>query len=215
MKALQLKIHSETPEMRKIAKVVEALREGAVVLYPTDTGFSLGCELSNKEAITRIRRIRQISLNKSLTFLCRSLSNLAEFAKVSNQAYKTIRGLIPGPYTFILPASRQVPKFAQNPKRKTAGIRVPDNTLAQLLLKELDQPMISITAKRGDEPYIDDPDELVEAFLPMVDVAVSSDSYDFAGESTIIDMTDDVFTIRREGAGMDKVYEYVKIEEEV
>jgi tRNA threonylcarbamoyl adenosine modification protein (Sua5/YciO/YrdC/YwlC family) len=201
--------------MRKIAKVVDALRDGAVVLYPTDTGFSLGCELSNKDAITRIRRIRQISLNKSLTFLCRSLSNLAEFAKVSNHAYKTIRGLIPGPYTFILPASREVPKFAQNPKRKTAGIRVPDNVLAQLLLKELDQPMISITAKRGDEPYIDDPEELVDAFLPLVDVAVSSDTYYFKGESTIIDMTEDVFTIRREGAGMHKVLEFVKIEEEV
>ncbi|MFP4529064.1 MAG: L-threonylcarbamoyladenylate synthase [Candidatus Kapaibacterium sp.] len=213
MSALHLTIHSETPEMRKIAKVTEALREGAVILYPTDTGFALGCELSNKEAINRIRRIRDVNYNKSLTFLCRSLSNLAEFAKVSNKAYKTIRGLIPGPYTFILPASKEVPKYAQNPKRKTSGIRVPEHTLAQLLLKDLDRPIISITAKLPGQDYIQDPDELLEAFKNLVDVSVSSDRYDFSGESTIIDMTEDVFTIHREGAGMDKVEEFVKAEE--
>ena len=100
-----LNLHPQTPELRKIDKVVDALRQGAVILYPTDTGFTLGCALSNKEAIQRIRLIRRLPDSKSMTFLCSSLSNVAEFAKVSNIAYRTIKSLIPGPYTFILPAS--------------------------------------------------------------------------------------------------------------
>lgn len=215
MGALVLNIHSETPELRKIRKVVEELRNGAVILYPTDTGFTLGCELSNKEAIDRIRTIRKISLNKELTFLCRSLSNISEFAKVNNDAYRTIKTLIPGPYTFVLPASKHVPRFAQNPKRKTAGIRVPDSTLVQLLLKELDGPIISISAKREgfDEDSILDYDYYVDLFRSMVDVAVTSDTYDFQGRSTVIDMTESKFLIAREGAGIEKVAHLMEVEE--
>ncbi len=207
MGALRLNIHSQTPEMRKIRKVVEELKNGAVILYPTDTGFALGCELSNKDAINRIRTIRRISTKKELTFLCHSLSNIAEFAKVNDDAYKTIKTLIPGPYTFILPATKQVPAFAQNPKRKTTGIRVPENTISQLLLKQIDTPIISITAKLEDGTYIEEPEELLDVFSPLVDVAVSTDDYHFLGESTIIDMTDEEFVIVREGAGIEKVYE--------
>lgn len=213
MASLVLSIHSQTPEQRKIAKVVEALRDGAVIVYPTDTGFSLGCALSNKEAITKIRNIRRMPLEKSLTFLCDSLSNLSEFAKVENTAYRVINGLIPGPYTFILPASKNVPKFAQNPKRKTAGIRVPDNRLCKALLGELGSPIISITAKKGDDDYIENPDDLIEAFQPIVDIVVGSDSYNFKGNSTIIDMTGEEFSIKRKGAGLKKVQSFLDIEE--
>lgn len=211
MPALILSIHSQTPELRKIAKVVEALRDGAVILYPTDTGFSLGCELSNKDAIQRIRAIRRMPEDKLLTFLCGSLSNLSEFAKVSNTAYRTIKRLIPGPFTFILPASKNVPKFAQNPKRNTAGIRVPDNDLSQLLLKDAGQPIISISAKReSGEPFADY-DELVDTFAPLVDVAVRSDKYFFTGESTIIDMTADEYSIQRKGADYEKALDFIDI----
>lgn len=213
MAALQLNIHSKTPELAKIKKVGDALKEGAVILYPTDTGFSLGCELSNKNAIDRVRRIRRITRDKSLTFLCHSLSNVSEFAKVSNLAYKTIKALIPGPYTFILPASKLVPKFAQNPKRKTAGLRVPNNDLCRLLLIALDEPIISISAKREDGSHFDDYEELIRYHLPLVDVAVSSDEYSFEGESTIIDMTTDEFAIVREGAGFGKVMEFMEYAE--
>ncbi|MFH1051214.1 MAG: L-threonylcarbamoyladenylate synthase [bacterium] len=209
-----LTIHSETPEIRKIKMVADSLKDGSVILYPTDTGFSLGCELSNKTAISRLRAIRRLPDNKSLTFLCDSLSNIAEFAKVSNKAYKTIKGLIPGPYTFILPASKQVPKFAQNPKRKTSGIRVPDNALSQLLLKYVGQPIISISARMEDEDYIHDQNELVDFFGPKVDYAVRLDKYNFVGESTVIDMTTDEFTIKRHGAGIGKVLEFVDFEED-
>lgn len=208
MSALLLNIHYQTPELRKIRKVVEVLREGGVILYPTDTGFTLGCELSNKYAIQKLRSIRKMSPKQSLTFMTQSLSDLSEFARVSNPAYRVIRGLIPGPFTFILQASKLVPKLAQNPNRKTAGIRVPDNILTQLLLKELDAPIISISAKK-DGVYIDDPYDMVDAFKKIVDCAVYSDEYYFTGPSTIIDMTTDEFTILREGAAIELANEFI------
>lgn len=208
MSALLLNIHYQTPELRKIRKVVEVLREGGVILYPTDTGFTLGCELSNKYAIQKLRSIRKMSPKQSLTFMTQSLSDLSEFARVSNPAYRVIRGLIPGPFTFILQASKLVPKLAQNPNRKTAGIRVPDNILTQLLLKELDAPIISISAKK-DGVYIDDPYDMIDAFKKIVDCAVYSDEYYFTGPSTIIDMTTDEFTILREGAAIELANEFI------
>jgi tRNA threonylcarbamoyl adenosine modification protein (Sua5/YciO/YrdC/YwlC family) len=204
MAAEILTVHSKTPEILKINKVVEALKNGAVILHPTDTGFTLACQLSNKEAIARIRQIRNIPESKSMTFLCDSLSNISEFAKVNNTAYRTIKALIPGPYTFILPASKLVPKFAQDPKRKTAGIRVPMNNLAQILLKELGEPLISISAKNGDDTFLTN-DEVFEKYSKVVDIAIESDSYNFIGESTIIDMTNEEFEIIRQGAGMEKL----------
>jgi len=202
-------MHPETPELRKIKRVAEALKGGAVILFPVDTGFSLGCQLSNKEAIRKLRRIRRLSDKKALTFLCHSLSNIAEFAKVSNSAYRIIKGLIPGPYTFVMPASRQVPKFAQNPKRKTAGIRVPDNELAQLLLEAVGEPIISITAKKSDDQIFVDPEEVFDLLSREVDIAVRLEEYHFSGESTVVDMITDDFSIMREGAGIDEVLKFI------
>lgn len=207
-----LSIHPETPELRKVNMVVDALKNGAVILYPTDTGYALGCTLSNKESITRIRQMRNIPESKAMSFLCYSLSNVAEFAKVSNQAYKTLKRLIPGPYTFVLPASKNVPKFAQDPKRNTAGIRVPESDLARLILKTLEAPLISITAKRDDIDYADH-DLIFDYFSPQVDMAIRHDGFKFSGESTVIDMTTDDFKIMREGAGYDKALEYIYEEE--
>lgn len=208
MSAQILNIHQQTPEINKIEKVVSALRDGAVILYPTDTQFTLGCALSNKEAISRLRSIRQLPDSQSLTFLCDSLSNVSEFAKVTDEAYKLIKRLVPGPYTFILPASKLVPRFAQNPKRSTAGIRVPDNNLAQALLKSHGFPIISISAKLPEKD-IKSPDDIIDSFSKLVDIAVSSDNYNFVGESSIIDMTAGQFEILREGAGMNKLKEFI------
>lgn len=213
MASLFLSIHSKTPELRKIKRVVDALRQGAVILYPTDTGYTLGCQLSNKNAINKIRQIRKISTKKSLTFLCGSLSNIAEYAKVSNSAYRVINALIPGPFTFILPATKNVPKFASNPIRKTSGIRVPDNRLSRALFMELGEPLISITAKHGDDEYINDPEDLVHAFRNTVDLAVTTDQYNFTGESTVLNMTTDEFSLYRHGAGITKALEFVDIDE--
>ena len=210
MSALVLNIHYQTPEVNKIQKVVSALRDGAVILYPTDTQFTLGCSLSNKEGIERIRAIKGINENHAMTFLCDSLSNISEFAKVSDEAYKLIKRLIPGPYTFILPASKLVPKFAQNAKRSTAGLRVPDNNLSQILLKNMESPIIAISAKLPDKQPMNDPDDIIDSFSKLVDIAVSSDKYNFTGESTVLDMTSENFEIIREGAGMDKLRDFVK-----
>jgi tRNA threonylcarbamoyl adenosine modification protein (Sua5/YciO/YrdC/YwlC family) len=206
MASLTLEIHSTTPETYKISKTVAALREGAVALYPTDTGFALGCCLSQKSAITKIRQIRRLPSDKHLTFLCDSLSNIAEYAKVSNHAYRAIKRLIPGPFTFILPATKAVPHYAVDPKRKTTGIRVPDNRIALALLEELSTPIISITA-RSDEDEFDSPDEILSAFAPMVDVVVVPNEYSFTGESTVIDMTHDAFSLVRRGARLSDALE--------
>jgi len=209
MSAVNFNMHHETPENTKIKKVAKLIDEGAVILYPVDTGYALGCKLEHKEAISKLRRIRRLPDSQSLTFLCEDLSKISEFAKVTNDAYKTIKGLIPGPVTFILPASKLVPRFAQNPKRNTSGIRVPNNNLTDALLEELGKPIIAISAKvEGiDNPT---PEEVIENYKNLVDVVVISDVYEFTGESTIIDMTQDEFEIVREGAGLNEVKKFIK-----
>jgi len=210
MSALVLNIHYKTPEVNKISKVVQAIRDGAVILYPTDTQFALGCSLSNKDGIERIRAIKGMTENHAMTFLCDSLSNISEFAKINDEAYKLIKRLIPGPYTFILPASKQVPKFAQNAKRSTAGIRVPDHNLSQQLLKAMGTPLIGISARTKDQDVELSFDDIIAKFTKLVDVVVMSDEYHYVGESTILDLTGQEFTIQREGAGMEKLQEYVR-----
>jgi len=201
LNAIVYNIHSTSPEERKLAQVVEELRSGKVLLYPTDTGFTLGCQLSNKNAIRRIRQIRNLSEKHELTFICSSLSNISEYAKVNNKAYKFIKSLIPNAFTFILPASKMVPKYAQSPSKKTVGIRVPEAVIAQHLITMLDEPIISISAKIEGETYYYD-EEIIENYRNLVDLIIVSDSYNFKGESTIINMLDDNYEILREGAGI-------------
>ncbi len=199
-----LNIHSETPEMRKVKMAADALKDGAVILYPTDSGFSLGCDLSNKDAIDKIRLIRRLDKDHQLTFLCRDLANISEFAQVNNVAYRTIKSLIPGPYTFILPASKKVPHFAYNPKRSTAGIRVPNNQLVQLLLQDVGNPILAISAKLEGN-IAPTPEEIIDFFGKQVDLTVTSDNYNFEGDSSVIDMTQTDFEIIRRGAGAEKL----------
>jgi tRNA threonylcarbamoyl adenosine modification protein (Sua5/YciO/YrdC/YwlC family) len=207
-----LNIHSETPEMRKVKMAADALKDGAVILYPTDSGFSLGCDLSNKSAIDKIRLIRRLSKDHQLTFLCRDLANISEFAKVDNVAYRTIKALIPGPYTFILPASKNVPHFAYNPKRSTAGIRVPNNELVQLLLQEVGNPILAISAKNEDDT-LQTPEEIINFFGKQVDLTVTSDAYNFVGDSSVIDMTEPEFKVIRKAAGGEELDEMLYTEE--
>ncbi len=208
MAAETIKIHHKTPETNKLSKVADIIKNGGVILYPTDSGFALGCDISNKGAIERIRQIRNLPQSKSMTFLCDSLSNISEFAKVSNTAYRLLKALVPGPYTFILPASKLVPKFAQDPKKLTAGIRVPENEISRLLIKELGHPIISISAKADDDEHTQ-PDEIIQKYVKLVDLVVSLDEYSFTGESTVIDMTTDEFSIIREGAGLEEVNKHI------
>lgn len=140
--AVIYQLHPVTPQAYQVAQIRAALQAGAVILYPTDTVYAIGCDLNAKSAISRVRQIKQIANDKPLTFLCSSLSNISTYAQVSDPAYRLIRHLIPGPYTFLLPATKLVPKLVMNPKRKTTGIRVPDHPICQALLKSLGNPII-------------------------------------------------------------------------
>ncbi len=133
--AILYDLHPQNPQPRRIEEICDALRKGAIMLYPTDTVYAIGCDLNNKSAVQRVRQLKQLSNDKPLTFLCSSLSNISEYAGVTDEAYRIMKRLIPGPYTFLLPAAKSVPKLVMSPKRKTTGIRVPDHPICQFIYK--------------------------------------------------------------------------------
>jgi tRNA threonylcarbamoyl adenosine modification protein (Sua5/YciO/YrdC/YwlC family) len=203
-------VHPQTPQIRRIDEIVAALRNGAVMLYPTDTVYAIGCDLNSKTAIDRVRQIKRMSNDKPLTFLCQSLSNISEYAIVSDPAYRLMKHLIPGTYTFILPATKLVPKLVQDPKRKTTGIRVPKHILCQALLENLGNPVISASAHIQDEDG-DEPTEGVEKAVlfdrldKLVDIIIDDGSEPGMEGSTILDMTTDPPESLREGLGWSEV----------
>jgi tRNA threonylcarbamoyl adenosine modification protein (Sua5/YciO/YrdC/YwlC family) len=203
-------VHQQTPQIRRIDEIVAALKNGAVMLYPTDTVYAIGCDLNSKTAVDRVRKIKQMSNDKPLTFLCQSLSNISEYAIVSDPAYRLMKHLIPGTYTFILPATKLVPKLVQDPKRKTTGIRVPKHTMCQVLLETLGNPVISASAhiqdEDGDEP-IDGVEKAVlfDRLDKLVDIIIDDGSEPSMESSTILDMTIDPPEVIREGLGWSEV----------
>ena len=214
------RLHPDSPQQRTIAQIVSALRDGAIMLYPTDTVYAIGCDLMSKSAIEKVRRLKQMSNDKPLTFLCSSLSNIAEYAIVSNANYRTMKSLVPGPFTFILPATKLVPKLVLNPKRKTTGIRVPNHGVSQTIIELLGNPIISTSANLTEDD-LDDEDfnvqikngkqrnvydlpkeELFDRFSKLVDLIVDDGSDHTSGVSTILDLTDDLHPqILRQGLG--------------
>lgn len=211
--AQTLHLHSKNPQPERVDTVVGALRDGAVLLYPTDTVWAIGCDLNSKSAIERVRRLKQLANDKPLTFLCPSLSNIAAYANVSDRAYRLMRHLIPGPFTFLLPATKLVPRLVLNPKRKTTGIRVPNHTLCQALLVGLGNPLISTSAhlSDGSEPELE---VEFEGLDRLVDVIVrTEDSPDIfvssAHVSTVIDLTADEPVIVRQGLGWERVMSFL------
>ena len=207
-------IHPKNPQLRELDAIRSALRQGAVMLYPTDTVYAIGCDLTAKSAIKRVRQLKQISNDKPLTFLCSSLSNVASFARVSDPAYRIIKHLIPGPYTFLLPATKSVPRLVMNPKRRTTGIRVPDSPLCLALIEALGNPVISTSAlsfiRNSTE---DDTEALSKADLfdrmdKQVDVIVDSDSELRYQVSTILDLTGSEPQVVRQGRGWQAAVEW-------
>lgn len=199
-------VHPETPQIRRIEEIRNALQDGAVMLYPTDTVYAIGCDLNVKSAVERVRRLKQLSNDKPLTFLCSSLSNIAEYALVSDSAYRLMKSLIPGPYTFLLPATKLVPRLVMSPKRKTSGIRVPDHAVCQALLKALGNPVISTSAHLADEegkiPTIGlERAKLFDEFDGLVDIIVDDGSEPGTQVSTIVDMTGEEPVMVRKGLG--------------
>jgi tRNA threonylcarbamoyl adenosine modification protein (Sua5/YciO/YrdC/YwlC family) len=203
-------IHPQTPQIRKIDEIVAALKNGAVMLYPTDTVYAIGCDINSKTAVDRVRQIKRLSNDKPLTFLCQSLSNISEYAVVTDPAYRLMKHLIPGTYTFILPATKLVPKLVQDPKRKTTGIRVPKQNLCQILLENLGNPIVSasahIQAEDGFEPTVAvEKVRLFDRLEKLVDIIIDDGSEPGMEGSTILDMTIDPPVVIREGLGWSEV----------
>ncbi len=207
-------LHPESPQSFKIEKIRKQLQSGAVMLYATDTVYAIGCDLQSKHGIQRVRQLKKISNDKPLTFLCPSLSNIAQYAYVSDPAYRTMRHLVPGPYTFILPATKLVPKLVMNPKRKTTGIRVPDHAVCQALLQSLGNPIISTSAHVDgmQETYLSRY-ELFDALEKQVDLIIDSEAEPSYLTSTILDMTADEPVILRKGLGFEAVEAFPLMDE--
>ncbi len=201
------KLHPNNPQSRKMEAIAAALRQGAVALYPTDTVYAIGCDLNHKGAVQRVRQIKQLANEKPLTFLCASLSNIADYAVVSDSAYRLIRRLIPGPFTFLLPATRQVPRLVMSPKRRTTGIRVPDHAICLSLVETLQNPVISTSAltllpasdskRSGDKPV--DKMVMFDSLEKLVDIIVDDEQPLSYEVSTILDMEGDQPLVVRQG----------------
>jgi tRNA threonylcarbamoyl adenosine modification protein (Sua5/YciO/YrdC/YwlC family) len=195
-------IHPDNPQVRLIKQACELIHKGAVVVYPTDSGYSIGCHMNDKEAIEQICRIREIGKDHNFTLMCRDMSELSEYARVDNSAFRMIKNNTPGPYTFILKATKEVPKRLQNPKRKTIGIRVPDNKIALALLEELGEPLMSATLILPGEIVAEsDPDEIRDKLeRHHVGLIIHGGSI---GEqpTTVIDLSEGDVTIIRQGSG--------------
>ncbi|HIK56928.1 MAG TPA: threonylcarbamoyl-AMP synthase [Synechococcales cyanobacterium M55_K2018_004] len=205
--ALVYHLHPQTPQMRKIEQIRDALRQGAVMLYPTDTVYAIGCDLNVKSAVERVRRIKQISNDKPLTFLCSSLSNIASYASVNDANYRLIKRLIPGPYTFLLPATKLVPRLVMEPKRRTTGIRVPDHAISQALLTALGNPIISTsatTAVQQPDAYFSKND-LFDHLEKLVDIVIDDDLPIQFEVSTVLDLTREEPVAVRRGLGWEMV----------
>ncbi|PZO42326.1 MAG: threonylcarbamoyl-AMP synthase [Pseudanabaena frigida] len=217
--ATTYRLHPDNPQARTIAQIVSALRDGAIMLYPTDTVYAIGCDLMSKSAVERVRKLKQMSNDKPLTFLCSSLSNIAEYAIVSNANYRTMKSLVPGPFTFILPATKLVPKLVLNPKRKTTGIRVPNHAVSQAIIEVLANPIISTSANLQEDDLNEEDFsnqinskqrnvcdlpkiELFDYFSKLVDFIVDDGSDHSSEVSTILDLTDDLNPqVLRQGLG--------------
>ena len=214
--AILHELHPHNPQPRTIEQIVAELKKGAVMLYPTDTVYAIGCDLSVKSAVEKVRRIKQMSNDKPLTFLCSSLSNISQYATVSDRAYRIMKHLIPGPYTFLLPASKQVPKLVMSPKRKTTGIRVPDNVLCQALLESLGNPVISTSAHIRDEdgeyPTVNvEKAYLFDALENQVDIIIDNGIDPGFNVSTILNFATDEPEVIRQGLGWQEVENWLNV----
>ena len=202
MPAEFLKLYPQNPDPRRVEHIVRALRNGAVIIYPTDTVYGMGCDIHNARAVERVARIKGIKpVKNDFSFICYDLSHIADYAKVSNQAFKLMKRVLPGPFTFILEATGNVPKLL-NTNKKTVGIRVPDHAIPRQIVQTLGNPIITTSIRDEDEviEYSTDPELIFEKFQHQVDIVIDG-GYGGNVASTIVDVTDDDFSIIRQGLG--------------
>jgi len=200
-----IKINQQNPQLRLIQKIVAILKKGGIVVYPTDTYYGIGCDIMNKRAIEKIYQLKQRNKSKPFSFICSGLKNISNYAKVSNYAYKTMKRLLPGPYTFILEGSRLVPKIMLT-KRKTAGIRVPDNPICLALVNELENPLLTTSATKPDGTIFHDASLIHDFFGTRVEVVI--DGSIVPGQpSSVISLIDDMPEVIRKGIGDVSIFE--------
>jgi tRNA threonylcarbamoyl adenosine modification protein (Sua5/YciO/YrdC/YwlC family) len=196
-------IHPTHPQLRLVHQAVEIIDAGGVVAYPTDSSYALGCHLGDKKALERIRRIRQIDEKHNLTLVCSDLSEISTYAKINNSDYRLLKSLTPGPYTFILNATHEVPRRLMHPKRRTIGIRVVDHAVVRALLDELRQPLMSTTLiLPGESMPLTEADEIRDALDRQLDLIIDSGHCGIE-PTTVIDLTGDAARLVREGMGRD------------
>jgi tRNA threonylcarbamoyl adenosine modification protein (Sua5/YciO/YrdC/YwlC family) len=194
-----ISVNPKNPQVRLVRKIVEVLQGGGMIGYPTDTIYGVGCDLVNPEAIRKIHRLKKSDGKKPLSFICSDLKDISQYAYVSNFAYKTMKRLLPGPYTFILKATKLVPKIAMT-KQNTVGIRIPDNRICLALVKELGHPIISTSVNKPDEGLYNDPAEIEDRFGKQLDLVIDGGVI-VAEHSSIVDLTDESPRVIREGKG--------------
>lgn len=195
-------IHRLNPQLRLIHRTVELIRGGGVIAYPTDSSYALACRIGDKKALDRIRRIRQLEDKHNFTLICKDLSEISNFAKIGNESYRLIKSLTPGPFTFILKATREVPRRLQHPRRKTIGIRMPDNLIAQSIVENLQEPLFSTTLiLPSDSESISDPIEIRERVEHEIDLIIDAGVVSYQ-PTTVILMTEKTPEIVRQGKGV-------------
>lgn len=194
-------IHIDNPQVRLIGQATTILRQGGVIVYPTDSCYALGCLVGEKAAVDKIVRLRQLGERHNMTLICRDLSGISNFAKVGNAEFRLIRSLTPGPYTFLLKATRDLPRRLQHPKRKTIGIRIPDNNIVSALLDSLGEPMLSTTLiLPGDELPMNEPEAIRDRLINEVDLIIDGGHGGILA-TTVLDLTMDEPQVVREGLG--------------
>ncbi|QTA91552.1 L-threonylcarbamoyladenylate synthase [Desulfonema magnum] len=200
-----IEVNPDNPQERLITQVVDILRKGGVIAYPTDTYYGIGCDIMNKKAIQKVYQLKQRDKKKPFSFICSGLKNISDYAKVSNYAYKTMKRLLPGPYTFVLQGSKLVPKIMLT-NRKTAGIRVPDNAICLALVEGLNNPVISTTAATPDGEIFYDPSFIQDFFGSRIDVVIDGGPVPNQ-PSSVISLNNDIPEIIREGIGDISIFE--------
>lgn len=194
-------VHPENPQVRLIRQAVEILRDGGVIAYPTDSSYALGCRIGEKSALDRIRQIRRLDQDHNFTLVCRSLSEVSQYTKMDNQAHRLIKTLSPGAYTFVLRATKEVPRRLMNAKRKTIGIRIPDNAIALALAEELNEPIMSTTLiLPGDDMPMTDPYDIKDTLGHALDLIIDGGYCGFE-PTTVVHLDEDPVRVSRVGKG--------------
>lgn len=194
-------IHPDNPQARLISQAAEIVSSGGVIVFPTDSAYAVGCRLGEKVAVERIRALRQLDKDHNFTLMCRDLSELASYAKVDNQMFRLLKNHTPGPYTFIMPATSEVPRRLAHAKRKTIGLRVPDNAIVQALISALGEPLMSCSLiMPGDEQPLTDPYDIRDTLEHQVELVIDGG---FCGleATTVVDLTGDEPVLVRQGCG--------------